>query len=319
MQHCALVGALVSISLQSAFSSFISRVLGADTFLRAHHYVPLDSSAAEFSARLSDGIIFCKLLNAASTDAVDERALNFPRPDCPLSRQDRLENMTLAVNSAASIGCGVAGLRPVDLLKGSDERREQVTLTLLWQIIKSQVVGTIAIQGYPELVGCARVILDSSSIVVQLTSFHPNQRNYAVSYSLQFCLASNGETPQTLHLLRPEDLLLRWVNYHLAKVGAQRRITAFASELADRWTSSICITKVQTSLSKSPTFKTNLSTLSLAPTLRTVSLIAVRSTSTCCAASGLQALPMIPCRRLISQGGQSQYAVLHARWACRLS
>jgi len=33
--------------------------------------------------------------------------------------------------------------------------------------------------------------------------------------------------------LKPEDILIRWVNYHLAKAGQEKRIKNLGKDLAD--------------------------------------------------------------------------------------
>jgi len=44
-------------------------------------------------------------------------------------------------------------------------------------------------------------------------------------------LLEEGETIEDLLKLSPEELLLRWVNYHLRKSGSDRRITNFGGDV----------------------------------------------------------------------------------------
>ena len=46
-------------------------------------------------------------------------------------------------------------------------------------------------------------------------------------------LLREGETLEDLRRLTPEELLLRWVNYHLARAGVQREITNFKDDIMD--------------------------------------------------------------------------------------
>jgi len=46
-------------------------------------------------------------------------------------------------------------------------------------------------------------------------------------------LLEDGETLDDLMLLSPEQLLIRWVNYHLKRAGCQRQITNFTSDIKD--------------------------------------------------------------------------------------
>jgi plastin-1 len=42
-----------------------------------------------------------------------------------------------------------------------------------------------------------------------------------------------GESIEDLMKLKPEDILIRWVNYHLAKAGQEKRITNLGKDIAD--------------------------------------------------------------------------------------
>ncbi len=52
-------------------------------------------------------------------------------------------------------------------------------------------------------------------------------------FSCQVRLLKEGEELQDLLRLPPEQILLRWVNFHLAGSGADRRVTNFGSDLQD--------------------------------------------------------------------------------------
>lgn len=54
--------------------------------------------------------------------------------------------------------------------------------------------------------------------------------------SLEHCpglvqLVNSGEEMSDLMKLSPENILLRWVNYHLERAGSQRRITNFTTDI----------------------------------------------------------------------------------------
>uniref|UniRef100_A0A4W3HDF8 Plastin 1 (I isoform) n=1 Tax=Callorhinchus milii TaxID=7868 RepID=A0A4W3HDF8_CALMI len=98
------------------------------------------------------------------------------------------ENLNLALNSASAIGCTVVNIGAQDLKEG----RHHLVLGLLWQIIKIGLFADIEIT-----------------------------RNEAL-----IALLMEGEELEELMKLSPEDLLLRWVNYHLSNAGYQN-ITNF--------------------------------------------------------------------------------------------
>ncbi|XP_023687501.2 plastin-2 [Paramormyrops kingsleyae] len=104
------------------------------------------------------------------------------------------ENLNLALNSASAIGCHVVNIGAVDLKEG----RQHLVLGLLWQVIKIGLLADIEIS-----------------------------RNEAL-----IALLREGESLEDLMKLSPEELLLRWANYHLEKAGCPK-INNFSSDIKD--------------------------------------------------------------------------------------
>ncbi|KAM5145286.1 plastin-3 [Mantella aurantiaca] len=104
------------------------------------------------------------------------------------------ENLNLALNSASAIGCHVVNIGAEDLKAG----KPHLVLGLLWQIIKIGLFADIEIS-----------------------------RNEALA-----ALLRDGETLEDLMKLSPEELLLRWANYHLENAGWQK-INNFSSDIKD--------------------------------------------------------------------------------------
>ncbi|XP_035287750.1 plastin-3 isoform X1 [Anguilla anguilla] len=102
------------------------------------------------------------------------------------------ENLNLALNSASAIGCHVVNIGAQDLRDG----KPHLVLGLLWQIIKIGLFADIELS-----------------------------RNEALA-----ALLREGETLEDLMKLSPEELLLRWVNYHLEKAG-WNKINNFSSDI----------------------------------------------------------------------------------------
>ena len=105
------------------------------------------------------------------------------------------ENQTLVLNSSRSIGCNVINISSVDLMEGTNH----LVLGLMWQIIKIGLLSKINLKSHPEL----------------------------------YRLLEPGETIEDLLKLPADQLLLRWVNYHLREAGSNRRIKNFAGDIAD--------------------------------------------------------------------------------------
>ncbi|KAK5889803.1 hypothetical protein CesoFtcFv8_013388 [Champsocephalus esox] len=104
------------------------------------------------------------------------------------------ENLNLALNSSSAIGCHVVNIGAEDLKEG----RQHLVLGLLWQVIKIGLFADIELS-----------------------------RNEAL-----MALLRDGESLEDLMKLSPEELLLRWANYHLEEAGCSK-INNFSSDIKD--------------------------------------------------------------------------------------
>uniref|UniRef100_A0A669R1G2 Lymphocyte cytosolic protein 1 n=2 Tax=Phasianus colchicus TaxID=9054 RepID=A0A669R1G2_PHACC len=104
------------------------------------------------------------------------------------------ENLNLALNSASAIGCHVVNIGAEDLKEG----KPYLVLGLLWQVIKIGLFADIEIS-----------------------------RNEAL-----IALLREGESLEDLMKLSPEELLLRWANYHLENAGCNK-VNNFSSDIKD--------------------------------------------------------------------------------------
>ncbi|XP_026910761.2 plastin-3 [Acinonyx jubatus] len=104
------------------------------------------------------------------------------------------ENLNLALNSASAIGCHVVNIGAEDLRAG----KPHLVLGLLWQIIKIGLFADIELS-----------------------------RNEALA-----ALLRDRETLEELMKLSPEELLLRWANFHLENSGWQK-INNFSADIKD--------------------------------------------------------------------------------------
>lgn len=107
----------------------------------------------------------------------------------------KFENLTLALVSAQAIGCNIVNIDAHDLAKG----KPHLVLGLLWQIIRIGLFSHITLDNCPGLA----------------------------------TLLEDGERLEDLMKLSPEQILLRWVNYHLAQAGHPRRCTNFTTDITD--------------------------------------------------------------------------------------
>jgi len=113
-----------------------------------------------------------------------------------MSIYQKLENLELALRSAEAIGCHVVNIRPNDI----NNAKEHLILGLLWQIIQIGLFSEINLAHHPGLV----------------------------------LLLRDGETKEDLLKLTKEELLLRWMNYHLTRSDYQgKEIKNFSSDIKD--------------------------------------------------------------------------------------
>ena len=132
-----------------------------------------------------DGLILCKLINDSVPETIDPRVLNKPNARKPLNAFQMTENNNIVITSAKAIGCSVVNIGSADIIEG----REHLILGLIWQIIRRGLLAQVDIKIHPEL----------------------------------YRLCEEGETIEDLLRLTPDQILLRWFNYHLKAAGWNRR------------------------------------------------------------------------------------------------
>lgn len=182
---------------QVAFTEHINTCLRDDGYLNDNDVLPIGESGELFDA-VNDGILLSKLINKAAADTIDERALNFPSGK-PLNPWEKKENQNLCINAAKAIGCSIVNIHGDDLMRTREAQKEYLVLGMIWQIVKIQLLSAINLKEHPELV----------------------------------LLLNEGEELQDLMRLPPEEVLIRWFNYHLEKSGSSRRIANFSGDLKD--------------------------------------------------------------------------------------
>ncbi|XP_026522181.1 plastin-1 [Notechis scutatus] len=143
------------------------------------------------------------LFNSLADGILLCKMINLSQPDTiderainkkKLTAFTRSENLDLALNSASAIGCTVVNIGSQDLIDG----KPHLVLGLLWQIIKVGLFSDIEISRNEALIG----------------------------------LLSDEEGLEQLMKLSPEELLLRWVNYHLNNAG-WKKISNFGQDIKD--------------------------------------------------------------------------------------
>lgn len=178
----------------TAFSEHLNYVLGDDADCK--HLMPIDTEGIDLCEKVSDGVLLCKFINKAVPDTIDMRAVNLPKKRA-LTVFQIGENMELAINAAKGIGVQVVNVGGPELQNGT--KHPHIVLGIIWQLVKIQLLNSINLRNFPELQH----------------------------------LLEGGESLEDLMKLGPDQLLLRWFNYHLAAAGHNRRVKNFSSDLMD--------------------------------------------------------------------------------------
>ena len=156
-------------------------------------YLPINPDSNEVFDRIKDGVLLCYLINEAQEGTIDDRVIN-KKDNMNVFQQ--VENLNLAISAAKSIGLRIIGLNYDNILDG---KNYIMVLGLLWQIVKVVVMRNIQLKMHPELIR----------------------------------LLNPGEQLSDLLKLSPEQLLLRWFNYHLKAANYPKKITNFSGDVKD--------------------------------------------------------------------------------------
>ncbi|KAF9882697.1 phospholipid scramblase 1 [Aspergillus nanangensis] len=179
---------------RTEFTRHINAVLAGDPDIG--HLLPFPTDTFEMFDKCKDGLVLAKLINDSVPDTIDERVLNKPGKKIKqLNAFHMTENNNIVINSAKGIGCSVVNIGSGDII----EVREHLILGLIWQVIRRGLLGKIDIKLHPEL----------------------------------YRLLEDDETLEQFLRLPPEQILLRWFNYHLKNAKWDRRVTNFSTDVKD--------------------------------------------------------------------------------------
>jgi len=176
-----------------AFAEHLNNTLGHDPDL--DYLMPIKADSTDLCRKVKDGVLLAKFINVAVKDTIDERALNKKKDKN--SQFQINENLNLVIAAAKSIGAIVVNVGAAELTQG--EKNPHIVLGLIWQLVKIQLLNSINLKNHPELVR----------------------------------LLEEGEELADLLKLPPDQLLLRWFNYHLKNAGSKRRVANFGGDVKD--------------------------------------------------------------------------------------
>lgn len=190
---------------RTEFTRHINSVLSGDSDIGDR--LPFDTETFQIFDECRDGLVLSKLINDSVPDTIDTRVLNLPRAKKALNNFQMNENSNIVINSAKAIGCVVVNVHSEDIIEG----KEHLILGLIWQIIRRGLLSKVSIKHHPEL----------------------------------YRLLNDDETLEQFLRLPPEQILLRWFNYHLKNAGSQRRVANFSKDVSDGENYTVLLNQLQ--------------------------------------------------------------------------
>jgi plastin-1 len=178
----------------AAFASHLNNLFSDEKEMK--QFIPIAEEGMDLVRKVADGWLLAKFINLIVKDTIDERAMNKSKNNKPLLEVQKQENLNLCIKAALSIGVKVTNVGATDLMNG--EKNPWIVLGILWQLVKLHLLNSINLKNHPELIA----------------------------------LLEDGETLADLLKLPPEQLLLRWFNYHL-KAAGHKKINNFGPDVRD--------------------------------------------------------------------------------------
>lgn len=202
------VGQGVRASLESevaAYTEHINNLLKADSDLaKLARYLPLAGTPEDFFGKCRDGVLLSHTVNAIKTNTIDFKklALNINLAEvengaAPGSKAifEIQSNQNLFIDGAAKLGIKLVNIGAQDIIDSNAD----LVLGVVWQLVRFHLLQSVDMDSHPELIR----------------------------------LMEKGEALSTMVNLGPENLLMRWINYHLRRAGSTRKIVNFGESLKD--------------------------------------------------------------------------------------
>jgi hypothetical protein len=114
----------------------------------------------------------------------------------PKNTFEKSENHILSLDAAKKLGCSVVNIGPEDLIQG----KPHLVMGLMWQLIKHDVLSKVSLREHPEIY---QLTIDGSTSLKEISES------------------------------TPEDVLLRWMNFHLKNAGYGKTVSNFSQDMKD--------------------------------------------------------------------------------------
>lgn len=177
----------------TAYAICMNQALGRDHQL--NHLMPINVETPELLLKVRDGLLLSKWMNIANPGCIDERALNY-QSETTLPSEEILQNLNLLISVAKSNGITMKQSdKPMDAaavqLQFMECTDPDLLIHFIYELIRSKYVPYLNVKRHAELIDL------TSTPEVGLSSLK---------------LASIA--PKELAALGPDQLLLRWLNWH---------------------------------------------------------------------------------------------------------
>lgn len=156
-------------------------------------FLPLKIGSQDIFSAVEDGVLMCKLVNSAGNGDTIDESKINKKSNMNIFQ--KTENINKAISGAKKLGCILVNMTPQLIF----EKREHIILGFIWQLMRIKYLSHINLKQVPNL----------SS------------------------LKEASETEENFLKLNPENLLLRWFNYHLRRKKVVKKISNFSFDLKD--------------------------------------------------------------------------------------
>ncbi|KAK5577548.1 hypothetical protein RB653_002491 [Dictyostelium firmibasis] len=182
-----------------AYSKFITeRLLDQEDVLS--NYIPIDPSTEQLFVNCTDGVLLNKLMESLFSTQVNLKGLCIKNKMNPF---EMIQNQNIVIKNAIEVGCIIVNIGAQDLMNATP----YLVLGVIWQIIKQGLLSKVN-QNANEIL---EILFEEDSVKE----------------------VDNTQTNQQSDEHSAEEILLRWVNYHLEKEGCERRISNFSEDIQD--------------------------------------------------------------------------------------
>lgn len=184
----------------NAFSEHINGILQSSEHKNIlSNYLPIDGS--NFFHNFRDGVLLAYLLDSLKPGSVPLNKLTLNIDLSQLNKPktkvifEVTANLNVSIDAAKNAKLVVVNIGANDVL----EMNKDLVLGLVWQIVRAHLLAGVNLVSHPELIR----------------------------------LLGKGENLVSLINMKSEQILIRWINYHLTKAGFDRSIENFSKDVCD--------------------------------------------------------------------------------------